>query len=365
MLPAGTDPLEIYEALEAALGAPLSDVERAVQRVGDFNAYTPLLGALIGISPPPLPAGALRPAVANEWDTFGRLLPRATRLLTYAPEVVMEPPSPGLQPTAERVVRVAHELESVRGLVEVGALRFGSWAATNAGRSPGAEKLLRSEHKHFNPQFSRVPGGSEFEHVYLQTEFYRVWRDRFTPYFQDDQQRGLFERYFGEAAVGVDRRVTQLSKLAQLDLPALNLPISTLVAVRRDDGVFAEWRKQLGDALAEVELLPASDVWQRDAKAIIADELAPYTDRLTREVKRSSALSAVATGTRTFAVAGIGSAVGAASMFNGDPKVGLGAVAGSAGATLIAGLSDWVKGRREARPNRAVLQLATVFDDRA
>jgi hypothetical protein len=135
-----------------------------------------------------------------------------------------------------------------------------------------------------------------------------------------------------------------------------------LVAVRRNSETFAEWRQQLGAALFQVELLPESDEWQRDARAIIADELTPYTERVRAETSKSTALSASVIGMKQLAISGIGGAVGGMA---GGSTGALGGLGGAGLATLISGMSDWVKARREAAPKRAVLQLAMVFDDRA
>ena len=105
-----------------------------------------------------------------------------------------------------------------------------------------------------------------------------------------------------------------------------------------------------------------TDVWQREAKAVIADELTPYADRLQREVSRSSVLSAGVKGMRTLAIAGVSGAAGT-TMAGGDHMADLGALGGTAAASLLSGLSDLAKSRRRAVPTRAVLQLAMVFSE--
>jgi hypothetical protein len=149
--------------------------------------------------------------------------------------------------------------------------------------------------------------------------------------------------------------------LLLLELPALKMHVPDVVAVRQDSEAFAEWRQRLGAALSQVELLPEGDGWQQEARAIIADELTPYTERVWAEVSRSTALSKAVVGMKQMAISGIGGAVGE---IVGGPTGAIAGLGGAGLATLVAGMSEWVKARRDAAPQRAVLQLSMVFDDR-
>jgi hypothetical protein len=224
-------------------------------------------------------------------------------------------------------------------------------------------------HPMWNAPMSKAEGAElgltdeEFEHFAYQAMALDYWDGRTSPWLLTNEQTQVAESLFQLAATGgVDRRVLQMPKLAALDLPTLRLHTADLVAVRRNSDTFDEWRQHLGSALAQVELLPESDAWQRDARAIIADQLAPYAARVRAETEKSTALSASVVGMKELTLAGIGSAVGAMADGTTGALAGLGSAAAMA---LVGNLSDWVKGRRAAAPNRAVLQLAMLFDDRS
>lgn len=321
-----------------------------------------------GYNPPLVDPGRLRPYIpptdprTGSWE-FTDVIGRALNLLLYAHEVIIDDPAywmgfeSGMRASeidADETTRVVSSLVGVWDLVEDGSLHMGDMNIHPMWDSP----LGRDE------AFALGFTEADFDHWGYQQMALEHWPGGTSPWFLSEQQSRSAENLLKWAGVvGADRRVLQVPKLAALELPSLRLHTQDLVAVRRSSDTFGEWREHLGAALSQVELLPESDRWQRDAHAIIVDELTPYAERVRVETKRSSALSASVIGMKQLAVAGIGTAVG--GMAGGPAAATLAGLGGAGLATLVSGMSDWVKARREAGPNRAVLQLAMVFDDRA
>nr|WP_246289731.1 hypothetical protein [Nocardioides marinus] len=203
----------------------------------------------------------------------------------------------------------------------------------------------------------------ERDHWLDQAVAMELWPQRTTPWFISGRQASAMDSLLQSAGRSVDGRGVHLPALAALKLPSMALRTPELIAVRRSSDTFAEWRQQLRTALEQVQLLPESETWQSDARAVIADELTPYTERLRGETSRSSALSASVTGMKQLVITGLGGAVG--GLAGGSTAGALAGVGGVAAGTFISGLSDWVRVHRAAAPQRAVLKLAVVFDDGA
>lgn len=321
-----------------------------------------------GYSPSQVGPGQLRPYVppvdpqTQSWE-YADIVERALKLLLYAPEVIIDEPTlwmalprtddPHRAPDwLDDTGALLRSLDDVWHLVEDGSLLLGQmdshpmWDLSPNAKSL-AEGFTEAESDHWDYQLMAM------EH----------WLHGITPWFLTGRQFEAAQSLVHRVDTGAaDRRVLQLPKLAALELPSLELRREDLLAVRRSSDAFAEWRQHLGAALSQVELLPDSDAWQRDARAIIADELVPYAGRVRSETTRSSALANSVVGMKQFAISGI-AAAGAGLV--GTPAdaalVGL----GTAGVgTFLSVVSDWAQARRSAAPNRAVLQLALMFDDR-
>lgn len=331
------------------------------------EALTEVISA--GYTPPLVGPGRLRPYVpaadlrTGSWE-FADVLRRALNLLLFAHEVIIDDPSFWMgfelgvpissQVDMDESARVVGSLVEVWDLVEDGSLLMGDM----------------NIHPMWDPPVGRdesVSLGSteaEFDHWGYQQMALEHWPGRTSPWFLSEQQSRWAENLLQGAGVnGTDRRVLQIPKLAALELPTLKLHTEDLVAVRRNSDTFGEWRQQLRRALSQVELLPDGDGWQRDAQAIIADELTPYAEKIRAETNRSGALSASVTGMKQLAIAGIGTAVG--GLAGGSGGAALAGLGGVGLATIVSGMSDWVGARHKVVPNRAVLQLAMVFDDHA
>ena len=354
------DPCEWpYPGLAKALAQPLAQTNASNVTAEE------IVDEVTSSEPPRLNPGRMRPYVPlNLAQTvkYAEVLERALKLLLYAPEVVTASPWFSFDPEhMNETNETVKSLVSVWDLVTDGSLflremphPLGQYA------SYGNPSSLRLDTPEVVEQFGFTP--DEEDHWVDQAVALELWPRRTTPWFITEHQTRIMEDLVQEATHGIDRRALQLPKLAALELPSLELHTPDLIAVRRSSDTFAAWRQQLGTALSQVELLPDSDAWQREARAIIADELTPYTERLLSETSKSSALSSAVTGMKQLAVAGIGGAVG--GLAGGSTTGALAGLSGVGAATLISGMSDWLKAQREAAPKRALLQLAMVFDDR-
>jgi hypothetical protein len=339
--------IHVYTESEWILGQSLSDA-----LTGHFSGdgvFEVADAVLADLSPPELPSGRLRPPVSVPGTPFSIELARALKLLLYAHEVVMEPPAALRGDPFAGLASAFRYLAAIRPLVENGAIVLGD-ASRQLGSSQSLLESIADTIAAIGPGGMKTEDRSEWE---AQIFMLAAWPGRITPLLRNDVQREAVERLLSEfLSRAADRRALQLPKLAAIELPDLSLHVSDIVTVRNTNEVFADWRHHLGDALAEVELLTDSDAWQQEARAIISDELRPYSDRLRAEVKRSTALSAAVTGVRTLAIASIGSAVSVAETIE-SPILAAGGLGASAAASLGSGLLDWLKARREAIPKRA------------
>lgn len=320
-----------------------------------------VLDAISLYEPPPLKRGTLRPYVnLADGGEYADVLDRAVNLLLYAPEVIVWGPVELLEAGGlDEALNVIPALANAWDLIADGSLILREMGRP-LGRpaSFGNPDSLRLD----TPEIYEPLGFTdrELNHWIDQVTVLEMWQGATTPWFLNERQSLVAVGLMQQASVAADRRALQVPKLAALELPDLKMHVHDVVAVRRSSDAFAEWRQRLGEALGQVELLPEGDGWQQEARAIIADELTPYTERVRAEASRSTALSKAVVGMKEMAITGIGGAVG------GIADGPSGAIAGLGGAGLVAlaaGMSDWVKARRDAVPKRAVLQLSMIFDD--
>jgi hypothetical protein len=107
-----------------------------------------------------------------------------------------------------------------------------------------------------------------------------------------------------------DRGAENLSKLLAVQVPEISGMAEQVASLRRRSDEFAEWRTRLGAALSSIDGIERSnEEWVSDARATLADELSPITERLKKEVRRSPAIEAMSSGMRTFGLAGVGTVV--------------------------------------------------------
>ena len=156
-----------------------------------------------------------------------------------------------------------------------------------------------------------------------------------------------------------DLRDVAISKLTALPVPLLYGKVSDLIAIRKSDEVFANWREALAVALTQVGDVPgeAEREWQQQASAVVHAELEPFRRVFQDAAETSPALKAMQGGVASLGIEAIGAGVGAA-MGGGWGSTFTGLVAGKAADTLI----NYLKALRARRSARAVLDIALVFD---
>jgi hypothetical protein len=157
----------------------------------------------------------------------------------------------------------------------------------------------------------------------------------------------------------IDNRQLGLQKLASLKVPDLRGNISTLVALRRSDADFAEWRTRLGEALTYVGELGDGGSLDEAAEVVHA-QLSDGLGQVNKAVKKSPALQALKGGATGLALTGVSTAATAA--MSGD--VGKAAVVGSATKLADAGI-NYVKALQARRKGRLILDVSMLFDSSA
>jgi hypothetical protein len=124
-----------------------------------------------------------------------------------------------------------------------------------------------------------------------------------------------------------------VSALASADLPLLaDLPVDTLVRIRRDESAFAAWRAELRSAVRVIRETPSEPGFSLAARATIDDLLMPRVEELRRAATvRQRAVAGVRDATIAF---GIGAA---SALTRGSASIAAGLTA--AGAASAAGLA--------------------------
>lgn len=152
------------------------------------------------------------------------------------------------------------------------------------------------------------------------------------------------------------RREIQMSGLENLDLRVINglatlrLPLfgssgrhtRDLLAARRDEPAFEEWRAGLRRAVRTIESSPPGTEFEITTKQALEDELLPLTEEVRRATSKSAALSRASADAAFSLSVGAGVMTGAGLVGNFDPTAALAGMAvGSFGrvaaAYLLAG----------------------------
>ncbi len=126
--------------------------------------------------------------------------------------------------------------------------------------------------------------------------------------------------------------------LTTTDLPFLgSLDPATLVAIRRDEAAFADWRRELRSIGRLIQSTPADGAaFAREANEVLSDALMPRVHEIEKAVARSTVMNEAAKNAGVELGIGTASAVGAA-LTTGDP------IATSALATLgLSAVARWV-----------------------
>jgi hypothetical protein len=157
----------------------------------------------------------------------------------------------------------------------------------------------------------------------------------------------LFELARGDSEVTglLDLDLRVINSLATVQLPSLGSSgkhTRSLLAARRDEPAFEEWRAGLRRAIRTVESSPPGTAFNTTTKQALEDELLPLAAEVRRATSRSAALSrAAAEGGISLSV-GAGGMSGAGLLCNFDPAAAIaglsvGALGRVAAAYLLAG----------------------------
>jgi hypothetical protein len=160
---------------------------------------------------------------------------------------------------------------------------------------------------------------------------------------------------YNAALSSSDTRNICMARLASLTLPKLDG--KAVWSVRKSSDEFGEWRQALGVAMREIDAISSDDeAWQSEARGIFEWELRSIRDKLNRTTQKSSALSVAKVGTINMTY----SAVGALTGFALGGNIGT-ALAGAASAKGTEVIVSYLRGLKERRQGKAILDLALAF----
>ena len=382
-------PADLYRHVESWWGEPFDDklAERMVAAPKEhqfaFSASLDDLKSGFVESLPEIPSGVLRPAVAPySWPFYQSRIEESLALLLYAHEIVLDkdflfesvdPARVGsIYDEPKEQLFALEQASRIRPLVEDESIRFASILvrALDAREATTDEALV--------DYLMRVPEAVEYLRwlpfpsgldtrirAFIDISYFGVIaasnlaasqrahmlaRDRLEQFVV----RSLFQ------GPVIDNRQLGLQKLASLKVPDLRGNISTLVALRRSDADFAEWRTRLGEALTYVGELGDGGSLDEAAEVVYA-QLSDGLGQVNRAVKRSPALQAAKGGLTALAIGGITGTT--AEVVTNDPLVALsvGAAGGTTGMFLEAGRS-YINALQERRKGRLILDVSMLFD---
>jgi hypothetical protein len=154
----------------------------------------------------------------------------------------------------------------------------------------------------------------------------------------------------------VDNSHVLLHKLAALKVPNMTGDIDSLVALRKSEGAFAQWRTHLGNALTYVGDLTDEQSVDEAADVVYA-HLLDGLSQIQKAFKKSPALQALKGGAQGMFLTGISTA--ATAMTSGDPVKSF--IVGSATKAGDVGY-QYVKALVARRKDRLIPDVMMLFD---
>jgi hypothetical protein len=383
-----SNPSKFFDHLEAWWGADFDD--ELIQRMAKApkkhkNAFADSLmpfclnPGLVSI--PDIPPGALRPVMPTE-----EFLPRnirrrdSLRLLLYAQEVLLD----GRDLFGDFVIGVHDEdtfegslrhLRKMRPFIEDGSIKFSNPMIPDTDSAVLAELYRAIEQPHIaaifdemltdlSVEFEDWPGfgqGSVLrDFVWLQYGGVATACHLAKEHQANILARGKLQEMIIDALLQrptADGRHVVLKKLAAMKVPTMTSDLDTLVALRKSDADFAEWRTRLGDAMAYVEELHEGAASLDEAAEVVFAQLSDGLSHVQKAVKKSPALQAVKGGVTGLALTGVSTV--ATAMTSGDPAKA--AFVGGATKLADAGLT-YVKALRARRKGHLILDVAILFN---
>jgi hypothetical protein len=104
----------------------------------------------------------------------------------------------------------------------------------------------------------------------------------------------------------------RLQLLHAISIPAAEPPsIKEIVAMRLSEGRFESWRKELSDALSDVENCATQEqAWLDTARAMMSERLTPEASRLQSLIRHQAGISIAKDGVQSLAISLLGSSAG-------------------------------------------------------
>jgi hypothetical protein len=160
----------------------------------------------------------------------------------------------------------------------------------------------------------------------------------------------------GGMSGGADARQLRLSKIATFTVPEIRADAETIVTVRRSSEDFADWRCAFASAPNEIQAMPETEDWNRNAADIVHAELAPLRERVRGAAEKSAVLRATKSGLTSMTFSGVGALAGAAA--GGQLATSLVGAGAGKGAELVRAYLEAIQQKRRAK---AVLDLTLAF----
>ena len=387
-------PVDLYGHVESWWGESFDDklIERILAAPKDhLRAFSESLEDLRGgfvESLPEIPPGVLRPTLAPYTVPFySTNIEDALPLLLYAHEIVLDKDflfdsvdpaqldvideEPLYGESIDQRKRLSMDLRQaarIRPLVEDGSIKFASIVARARGVREATTDDALVEY------FMRVPEVVEFlrwlifpsglenrVRAFIDISFFGIVAAcdlaaaRRAQLLAGSQLEQIVIRSLLEGPV-VDNRQVGLQKLASLKVPKMKGDISALVALRKSDADFAEWRTLLGEALTYVGEL-SDEASLEEAAEIVYAQLSDGLSQVNKAVKKSPALQALKGGLSGLMVSSISAAT--TGVMTGNPWTAL--ASGAAAKVADAGVT-YVKALQARRKGRLILDVSMMFD---
>ena len=326
---------------------------------------------------PNLPRGHLRPVLTfstadvlqgrREEDLGGLALV----ILLYAHEIVMQDVT-GLLCSLDPVLRrrVGKWLLKIHPLYEQGVIHFRP--VTSAKRHPSSGRGMPESQlpdmrqvvqdnlgfsDTIDPDLRDALAYSFFKDVTVFFRFNQSWPEKVNQLLRTEVEYAMLQILLNRTFPNIDLREVALRRLTQMAVPGFSVDIDSLIAVRRSERLFADWRDGLAESLSRIgPVEPGDDESARAASAIVYGEMEAFNDRLQVQVQKSPALRALKSGTARFGVAAL--AAGAGFLAGGSVPSALAAAAASHG---IDSAVRYLAIRKEQVQGRAINDLVMSF----
>ena len=357
------------DLLQRIEDAPPEHVEEFESRIYDYGSDMAHM--------PDLPKGHLRPVLT--FSTADVLQGRqkealdglALVLLLYAHEIVMDDVTWFLSDPDPKVRhRVGEWLLKTQPLYEQGIIHFRP--VTSAKRHPSRFESIPKESvtdvrqavldnlhtaSPIDAELLDLLADAFLQDVTAYFSFVQVWPGNVNQLLRTEAEYAILQALLNRSVPRLDLREVALRRLTQLTVPEFRVDIDSLVAIRRNDDLFGDWREGLAQSLSNVgPIEPGDDEAAITASSVIFSEMQDYNRRIKDQVEQSPALRSIKKGTAKFGVATL--AAGAGFLAGGNITTAL----ASAGASQVMDSAmRYLAMRKDRAQGRAVEDLVMSF----